>query len=279
MKIDRDAWLSDIFGYNVFSVSLTVPQSVSPSVLQSFSRSLLQSRSLSISPTERLSDSKTERLIEGRAFYYTKVPTDRVDLAQALSSAGFNVVDVNVTFIRRTTDGRPRTAVGGQELSVVVQDILPAHYDTILNIAASCFVYSRFHLDPEIPKEIANAIKRAWVDSYIQKARGERLLVGLLDGKPVGFLAVLATIFNGEPCRVIDLIGVDRAYQGCGVGKTLVSFFIEQHGDNGTLLRVGTQVANVPSMRLYESLGFRMAETTYVLHAHVNAKSDNEDRR
>jgi ribosomal protein S18 acetylase RimI-like enzyme len=153
---------------------------------------------------------------------------------------------------------------------VVVQDILPAYYDAVLRIAASSFVYSRFHLDPAIPKETAHKVKRAWVNSYIHKMRGERLLVALLDGKPVGFLAVLAT---PEPGRVIDLIGVDRAYQGRGVGRALVSFFIADSADRYPLLRVGTQVANVPSMRLYESLGFRIDETAYVLHAHVNAEA------
>ena len=33
-------------------------------------------------------------------------------------------------------------------------------------------------------------------------------------------------------------------------------------------VRVGTQIANIPSLRLYESLGFRIADTHYVLHYH-----------
>jgi hypothetical protein len=35
---------------------------------------------------------------------------------------------------------------------------------------------------------------------------------------------------------------------------------------------VGTQAANIPSLRLYESFGFRVCETAYVLHAHVGGK-------
>ena len=33
-------------------------------------------------------------------------------------------------------------------------------------------------------------------------------------------------------------------------------------------LRVGTQAANVPSVRLYEPLGFSLASAAYVLHLH-----------
>ena len=44
----------------------------------------------------------------------------------------------------------------------------------------------------------------------------------------------------------------------------------ESHAD-ADMLRVGTQVANLPSISLYEKCGFHVAETTYVLHAHVQA--------
>jgi hypothetical protein len=36
-----------------------------------------------------------------------------------------------------------------------------------------------------------------------------------------------------------------------------------------SLLRAGTQVAKITSMRLYETCGFRMAGTLYVPHARV----------
>lgn len=126
----------------------------------------------------------------------------------------------------------------------------------------------RVWLDPEISTETANLIKREWVHNYIKRDRGERLMVALLDGDPVGFLAVLATAVEGQPCRSIDLIAVDKRRQGRGVGKALVSSFVESYADQRTLLRVGTQVANISSMRLYESYGFYVDETTYVMHAH-----------
>jgi ribosomal protein S18 acetylase RimI-like enzyme len=152
---------------------------------------------------------------------------------------------------------------------VVVQEVPPVHHCAVLDIAGSCFVYSRFHLDPKIAPETAHAIKRAWVRSYLEKTRGEQLLVALRDGKPVGFLAVLATTAHGEPCRVIDLIGVDQAYQGHGVGRALVGHFLAESVGRCAILQVGTQAANIPSLRLYESLGFRVCKTAYVLHAHV----------
>ena len=94
-------------------------------------------------------------------------------------------------------------------------------------------------------------------------------MVAEWDGVPVGFLAVLAAEVKGCSCRVIDLIGVSNSHQGRGGGRELVDYFRQLYAGKCDLLRVGTQVANIPSARLYERCGFRLAESAYVLHAHV----------
>ena len=248
MKIDCDSWLSDIFGHGVFKVSVSHSDEVEP-INKADDLKLLVSHQSCIRPS----------------FYYAKIPTERVDQVHALTSRGFGVVDVNITFARQPAV----VGIVRPPNIEVCDDILPDHHDAVLDIAASSFVFSRFHLDPEISTETANLIKREWVRSYINKARGERLMVALLGGNPVGFLAVLATAVEGRPCRTIDLIAVDKRRQGRGVGKALVSSFVESYADERTLLRVGTQAANIPSMRLYESCGFFLEETAYVMHAHA----------
>jgi ribosomal protein S18 acetylase RimI-like enzyme len=251
VKIERDAWLSRIFGYDAFKVPFDGGRPSAADLGEAVAAHQL-------------------RLLTGasagaRAFYYAKVPTRRVDFVQALAQSGFGVVDVNVTFEYQS----PRRARENDALPVTVREILPAEYDAVLDIAGSCFAYSRFRLDPEIPTALAHAIKREWVKSYLTRQRGEKLLVALRHGTPVGFLAVLASSLDSEPCRTIDLIGVDRTHQGSGVGKALVSNLQEEAASAGLLLRVGTQAANLLSLRLYEGLGFRIAETAYVLHCHL----------
>jgi dTDP-4-amino-4,6-dideoxy-D-galactose acyltransferase len=238
MKIDADSWMTTVFGYDVFRVA---PEGIDTAVVR-----------------------QHQRAREGRrAFYYAKVPTARVDQVQALASLGFGVVDVNVTFERLPGDDVDQP-------TVVVRDATPKDRDALLDIAENCFVYSRFHLDPQVPNRIANAVKREWVDSYLHGRRGEKVRVAEDVGRPVGFLAVLAAKCHGKDARVIDLVGVAGDCQGRGVGKSLVSAFVRERAPGCALLRVGTQAANIPSMRLYERCGFRVAETTYVLHAHVN---------
>lgn len=192
------------------------------------------------------------------ALYYAKVPVDDVAQVARLCARGFAPVDVNVTL-----------AHGGQvpppSGDVAVDVAPPSQHERLVEIAGSCFRYSRFHLDPGLPGGLADEIKREWVRSYVHGRRGVELLSASQDGHVVGFLAVLE---SGD-ARVIDLVGVDPAAQGQGVGSALVSAFVARHAQHAAELRVGTQIANVPSLRLYEKHGFRVVAASYVLHRHA----------
>lgn len=235
MKFARDAWLSEVFGYDVFKLNLE-------------SDEILDSKS--IFPKE----------LPKCAFYYAKVPATAVSQVGDLTNAGFRVIDVNVTFERE-----PENITTNE--NIIVRDVKPEDEIDVLNIAETSFVYSRFHLDPLVSKELADKIKREWIVNYIRKQRGERLLVAEVDGKPAGFLALFVT---NEKVGVIDLIGVDKNMQGQGIGKKLVQFHIRDAVKKYSNLLVGTQIANIPSMRLYQTCGYEISNSSYVLHAHVN---------
>jgi ribosomal protein S18 acetylase RimI-like enzyme len=201
---------------------------------------------------------------QGKAFYFAKVETTQVELVRQLGAAGMYVVDVNTLF---RLD--PPFQVDASPLPVKVVQVEAQHTEDVLRIAGSCFRFSRFHLDPLIPDAMAHRIKRDWIENYVLGKRGCALLVALINQQPVGFLAVLASEMDGKQVRTIDLVGVDSAHQGQRIGEALVKTFITAFGRDASILQVGTQAANIPSMRLYEKLGFRMASTSYVLHMHV----------
>jgi ribosomal protein S18 acetylase RimI-like enzyme len=191
------------------------------------------------------------------SFAYAKVDVGDLPSVSALEESGFRVVDVNVTLSR--TAGSvdvPR--------DFAVEPAAGAHHDTLVDVAGRCFRYSRFHLDPAIPDELADEVKREWIRSYVRGTRGVELLAALDDGGAVGFLAVL----DDGSARIIDLVGVAPEAQGRGAGTALVAAFLERHGATHGEVRVGTQIANLPSLRLYEKLGFRAAGAAYVLHRH-----------
>lgn len=247
MKLEPDAWLSEIFGYGVFRVTISNPGDVL------------------ISSVAQVREALCANAEGGPAFFYAKIPARQVEPMLVLTRGGFSAVDVNV-ILRREPPSQPAIS---KEQKILVRNHRPEDQGDTLAIAASCFVYSRFHLDPQIPTALANRVKRAWVDSYFQGRRGERLLVAVQNGQVVGFLAVLnRRTHNASEC-IIDLVGVNPTHQGRGVGRKLVEHFINDSVGRDIVLTVGTQVANIPSIRLYESCGFRMADATYVLHAHV----------
>jgi GNAT superfamily N-acetyltransferase len=177
------------------------------------------------------------------------------------------VVDVAVTFRMELPVSARATECSEQ---VIVRSASPSSAEEVARIAGSCFRYSRFHLDPAIPKELADRIKHDWVRSYLDGKRGECLLEAVIDDRPVGFLAVLTCQDDRGQGRVIDLVGVDSAYQGRGIGSRLVEHFVDVYNRECNYLEVGTQIANKPSLKLYQAAGFSVAGAQYVLHAHFN---------
>ena len=245
MEIQEDRWLSDIFGYGVFKIDPSTDDRA-PSLLNGLVSRHVRQRS--------------------EAMYYAKVDAGNVNAVRHLGEEGFYVVDVQVTFGREAKDP---ALISANPVEVTIEEFRPEHRGAILEIASSCFRFSRFHLDPGIPEAIANQIKRDWVSSYIQKQRGECLFVAVCDQQPVGFLAVLSSKTEGRRIRTIDLIGVAKDFQNRGIGRALVAFFINRYRDQSDFLQVGTQIANRPSIRLYQKAGFSLTKAQYVMHLHV----------
>jgi ribosomal protein S18 acetylase RimI-like enzyme len=236
MKFSPDAWLAELFGYEVFRASFDEDEVLDPETIFA------------------------KRKLPGRAFYYVKVPVDSVAQANSLAGSGFQLVDVNVGFERQPAL-QPKP-----DGSILVRDIRPADETATLEIADTAFRYSRFHLDPFVSNELANRIKREWIANYIKRQRGDRLLVAEVEGKIAGFLALLET---PDHTGVIDLIGVAKNMQGRGVGRSMVQCHVNEGVGKYPRLIVGTQIVNLPSTRLYENCGYHISSAWYVFHAHV----------
>jgi ribosomal protein S18 acetylase RimI-like enzyme len=203
-----------------------------------------------------------------RAMYYTKVAVSDVATIRTLSALGFYVVDVNVTLGLDTacTSTTPILSPG-----VTIAECDETAAPGVLAIAGSAMRFSRFHLDPAIPVNVAHLIKREWIQNYVRRTRGEALMVARLNGEVAGFLAVLASDSGGRRVRVIDLIAVAPAAHRQGVGRALVTAFIAGYAPTSDRLQVGTQIANTPSLALYQGLGFTIRHASYVLHTHTPA--------
>jgi ribosomal protein S18 acetylase RimI-like enzyme len=213
-------------------------------------------------------DARWETTLESgkTVFAYSRIDVGDVAATNALVDAGFRIVDVSVKLARSPSDSASSISPG-----VRVRAATAADFDRVVEIAGSTFKYSRFHLDPLVSKALADNIKRSWMESYRSGTRGSGCLVATLDGVVAGFLAIVETT-SAHAAWIIDLIGVDPSSQGRGVGRALVDTFIREASGRAMRLEVGTQVANAPSIRLYENCGFRFAGAAYTLHGHFGRR-------
>lgn len=230
--VREDAWLSERFGHPVFTVDAA----------------------------DAVDTVREHATAPGRRSYQTRVPCGDVERVRALGELGFSVVDTTLTLGREPA---------GLEVRGEVVHAVPEHREAVVDVARRSFRYSRFHLDPAVPDEVANRIKADWIESYFVGRRGEHLLVSLQAGRPVGFLAVIASQDGERRLRVIDLIAVGEEARGRGLARALTASFVSESVGACDEVRVGTQAANVPATRLYESMGFALVRAEYAMHLHV----------
>ena len=246
MQVSKDDWLSNALGVSSWKVSGVGADT----------------------PPAQIKAALLDCAAQGAAFYSARIRTSEVGALANATMAGFSVVDVNVTFdLDKRTDGVSGNRESGNG-DMTVEAAGAGDAAAIEQIAAHCFTFSRFHLDPKIGLTRANEVKRKWARNAC-RGRASAVYVARQKNQVSGFLAVLESKSDSGTDAIIDLVGVDAAYQGRGGGRALSTMFIEQWQGRADRLRVGTQISNIPAMRLYESIGFRVAETSYVLHAHV----------
>jgi ribosomal protein S18 acetylase RimI-like enzyme len=194
-------------------------------------------------------------LPKGPLFAYAKAATHDVGRCHALEDAGFRLVDTQV-LIEKCPEVRAHVVP-------FVRRARAEDEDEVAAIAATSFRWTRFHQDPVISKSRADAVKEAWVRSYFRGTRGDTCLVAERDGAIAGFVIA----FDGEAWATADLMAIGEAHRRMGIGRALMLGF-EHAYPNAARYRLGTQLANTPSLHMYHTLGYRIIESTYVFHFH-----------
>lgn len=202
---------------------------------------------------------KTASLSEP-VFIYAKLPVDSIHSIQELESAGFRLVDTNLQFIKPIENKVNKIGY------TCIRFARSNDREQTVRLAASSFRYSRFHLDPVIPDAIANRIKESWVLNFFLKRRGDGMVISMIDNIVVGFIQFLKDNHNNI---VIDLIAVNQQQQRKGIATDMIRYIETELGDFYSIL-VGTQLSNIPSIIVYQNLGFRLIASYYVFHYHNN---------
>jgi GNAT superfamily N-acetyltransferase len=226
---DRDAFLEEWLGYPVGRVRDAAALPDALADLNSYPRWMLEARA----------------------------PSDRIGQAEPFTRCGFRLVDTNVQLTRvpgplpaLTKFCRFATADDEQQVRA---------------IAAQSFSLTRFHQDRRIPNETADRIKEEWVGNFFNGRRGQWMVVAEDELGVSGFLQLLK---SGEVV-VIDLIAVAARARSKGVARSMIAYAAISCLGRDAELKVGTQLANSTSLRLYTKLGFQVSQATHVFHLHA----------
>lgn len=182
------------------------------------------------------------------------------DSAETLARAhegGFKFVDVRVDLAADLPAGsiadpavplRPATAADLAPLEAISR---VAHQDT------------RFFKDTNFPAHRAADLYAEWIR---RDFRVHRILVATdADGGILGY--VTCQVDPAAATGRIGLIAVAAGHRQRGLGRALVQGALAHFSRAGCRQAwVATQASNVPAQRLYQSLGFRTAETAATFH-------------
>lgn len=198
----------------------------------------------------------------------------RIDCADvsaigALEARGFRLMDGLVTYIWRP--GRDQAAAAVRDRGRI-RLLEPRDSEALLELTTAAYrgFRGRYHLDPHVPDERADALYVEWARQCLSKEMAETVLVSEgADGKLLGFLAFR----RREP--VSTTTGTPIFGAGLGAGRSdapgayagLIRAGTRWAHDRGGVAECQTQNYNFPTVRIYEAVGARYVRTDYTLHA------------
>ena len=187
-------------------------------------------------------------------FIQTRIPINDIKLLHELLMYSFIPVAIGITFVRYSP---PISS------HIFVRPARPQDRTQVTGLAGKLFQWTRFHQDPLISQETAHTIQADWVENFFYGGRGDIMYVAEDNGNILGFHLALKV---SEDTMVIDSIGVIPQAQKSGLGKALIDS--AQAHLECSIVRSGTQLANISAVSFYEHAGFSLENGQYILHRH-----------
>ncbi|MEZ4365353.1 MAG: GNAT family N-acetyltransferase [Kofleriaceae bacterium] len=176
-----------------------------------------------------------------------------------LEQRGLPVLD---TLVTSTLSPTAPAAEAGLDVEVRASAVITdaALLEAIEALTARSITRSHLHADPRLPSAQTQALFSAWARNDAS-GRAARTFTAWLGGEFVGYLAALAT----PDASVVDLVAVEAAARGRGVGTALLDAFVGWARTRPPPATVGTQADN-PALRLYARRGFVPTRTDLTYH-------------
>ncbi|PYR80074.1 MAG: hypothetical protein DMF86_01715 [Acidobacteria bacterium] len=169
----------------------------------------------------------------------------------ALERAGFELMDVGVTFARAL-----RGALDAPSYDDL--QVRQATDDDIREIACDMVREpwgSRYEADPAYgPAEVGDLRTRWLWNSH--RGRADAVLVGVLDGRPAGYVTCRVDRQSGH--GEIELVGTLPGFRGRNVASRVLTHAVAWFSTRTPLVTVRTQATNTAAASLYERGNFTL---------------------
>jgi dTDP-4-amino-4,6-dideoxy-D-galactose acyltransferase len=180
---------------------------------------------------------------------------------EAISKTGAKLYDEKVTYVIDTYDFTPVSSefiatCKGAEMGKDLEEL-----------AIESGIYSRFRIDPKIPRNKFEELYRLWMKNSLDGSFATEVFTYEDHGKRLGMVSVDIRKAEGW----IGIIAVNENYRGRSIGKYLIHKAIQYCKDNNVkILNVQTQMLNKVSCAFYEKIGFRVRSVVDVYHLWVD---------
>jgi dTDP-4-amino-4,6-dideoxy-D-galactose acyltransferase len=133
----------------------------------------------------------------------------------------------------------------------------------VVRIGLQSGIYSRFNVDPAIPKKDFEGLYQIWMNRSIDREIADEVFVYSDEQEIYGIMTLRKINGRGD----IGIIAVDEAARGKEIGKKMIAMAEAYCFDNNLKeLQVVTQKANVSACRFYEKCGFTIDSITNIYH-------------
>lgn len=199
---------------------------------------------------------------------FTKATTKEYRKMHSLESFGFNIMDSIVT-LKMDMIHRPNISV---DCNFKFRTLEESDLLRIIDIIDNLYSYGRFFEDTILDNEDANILYKQWITNEIKDESID--VIGIeYKNELVGFISCkyIESKTNNEREGIISLVGIDKSYQGLGIGKKLMNYVLTNFYDNkAKTVYVGTQIDNIGALNFYISSGFRVQNSSNSFHKHYN---------
>lgn len=234
---------------------------------------LLMTDKMHIRDRQRLSELLIERILSEAKTMGIKQLTLRVnprdqDLVRAFASAGFDFIDVIVTYaidanmIEESKIRPPR--------DFIIRTRQDKDFEQLSRIARDSFEKDRFHSDQRFDRRAADSFHSTWIENSLRGIAADEVIVAEMSGKAIGFTTLkfnkdISKALGVRSCSMI-LSAVDSSVRGKGIYTHMIAGGLRWSRDKADVTDLGTQVDNLPVQRAWCTLGFKPSVYAVTMH-------------